>query len=95
MQNGYCERPIGSIRRGCLDDVVGFDENHLPSSTAFHARRTSAEFTCRWPNIRRFGAQAVRGRIAVGPILRGISAILPGFPISLPLTDIKAIPGRN
>jgi Integrase core domain len=28
-QNGYCERPIGSIRRQCLDHVVVFGERHL------------------------------------------------------------------
>jgi transposase InsO family protein len=28
-QNGYCERAIGSIRRECLDHVVGFGDQHL------------------------------------------------------------------
>jgi transposase InsO family protein len=28
-QNGYAERLIGSIRRGCLDHVVVFGEGHL------------------------------------------------------------------
>src|SRR3981189_1306735 len=28
-QNGYAERPIGSIRRECLDHVVVFSERHL------------------------------------------------------------------
>jgi hypothetical protein len=28
-QNGHCERPIGSIRRECLDRVVVFSERHL------------------------------------------------------------------
>jgi transposase InsO family protein len=28
-QNGLAERPIGSIRRDCLDHVVIFDERHL------------------------------------------------------------------
>jgi transposase InsO family protein len=28
-QNGYAERLIGSIRRGCLDNVVVFGERHL------------------------------------------------------------------
>jgi transposase InsO family protein len=29
MQNGYCERLIGSIRRECLDHIVALDEAHL------------------------------------------------------------------
>jgi len=29
MANGYSERLIGSIRRDCLDHVVGFGERHL------------------------------------------------------------------
>ena len=28
-QNGYCERVIGSIRRECLDHVIGLNEKHL------------------------------------------------------------------
>ena len=29
MQNGYCERVIGSIRREFLDHVIVMNENHL------------------------------------------------------------------
>jgi len=28
-QNGYCERIIGSIRRECLDHIIGLNEKHL------------------------------------------------------------------
>src|SRR5260370_41955635 len=44
-QNGYCERAIGSIRRGCLDHVVVFGEFHLrhlmrPFATYYNEART-------------------------------------------------------
>jgi hypothetical protein len=37
-QNGFAERLIGSIRRECLDHLVGLGETHLRRILRFYAR---------------------------------------------------------
>jgi transposase InsO family protein len=43
-QNGFAERLIGSIRRGCLDHIIVFGEAHL--------RRTLRSYACYYNDIR-------------------------------------------
>src|ERR1700758_1851189 len=79
-QNGYAERLIGSIRRECLDHVIVFGERHLRNllrcyQSYYDGCRTHLSLGKDAPRRR---ALQVRGRIAVNPVLGGLtSSILP------------------
>jgi transposase InsO family protein len=58
-QNGYAERLIGSIRRECLDNVVVFDERHLP-----HCFVRACTITTAHAHISRCPRHRVRGAVS-------------------------------
>jgi hypothetical protein len=54
-KNGYAERLIGSIRRGCLDHVIVFGERHLRKLLRpIRSITTKPALTYRYAKTRRF-----------------------------------------
>jgi transposase InsO family protein len=73
-QNAYAERLIGSVRRKCVDHVVGFGERHLRHllrsyQTYYNATRTHLSLNKDAPSPR---AIERTGRILSPPILGGL-----------------------
>jgi hypothetical protein len=73
-QNGHVERPIGSIRRGCVDHLVVLGETHLcqilKTYAAYHNEvRTHLSLDKDAPNFR--DSRTVGSIVAV-PILGGL-----------------------
>ncbi len=52
-QNGFAERPIGSMRRECTDHIVVFGEAHLRRILRSLATTTGSELTGHWTRMRR------------------------------------------
>src|SRR6201999_3361214 len=74
IQNGYCERAIGSIRRDCLDHVVVVGERHLrhllrSCPTYYNQPRTHLSVNKDAPSPRTIHAV---GRIVKTPFLGGL-----------------------
>jgi Integrase core domain len=74
VADGYCERAIGSIRRGCLNHVVVFSERHLRHllrsyATYYNATRTHLSVNKNAPSPRTVHAV---GRILPSPFLGGL-----------------------
>jgi transposase InsO family protein len=72
--NGYAERPIGSLRRECLDHVVVFGERHLRNlprcyQDYYNECRTHLSLGKDAPFPRSI---QVRGSIAATPVLGGL-----------------------
>lgn len=73
-QNGHIERPIGSIRRECLDHVVVFDEVQLrrvlkSDASYYNQVRTHLSLDKDTPGFRR---PLKLGSVAAIPILGGL-----------------------
>ncbi len=75
-QNGYCERVIGTIRRECVDHVIGLGEKHrrhvLKEYLAYyHESRTHLGLEKDAPEPRTVQAPDV-GPVASAPVLGGL-----------------------
>jgi transposase InsO family protein len=80
-QNAYAERPIGSIRRECIDHIVVFGERHLRHvllsyMSYYNSTRTHLSLNKDAPMSR--GAEPA-GRLLCHPILGGLIINMFGF----------------
>jgi len=75
-QNGYCERIIGSIRRECLDHIIGLNEKHLRRVLKeyffyYHESRTHLGLEKDAPEARAVQSTEI-GPVVSNPVLGGL-----------------------